>query len=114
SNPAGGTVPLPIFTAAFTGASNANGFGNATFITDLQTGQVGDIARRLAVNGAAPYFCNLVGTAFSPCAARFPAIAGAGNPINFFQANPYETRGTTAAGTGLMEDAGYSTYNGLQ
>lgn len=113
-NPGAGTVPLAIIGAAFNGVSNNNGYGNSTFINDLNTGQVGDFARRLASNGAGPYYCNLVGTAFGPCAVKFPAIAGAGYPINFWQANPYATRGTTAASTGLMTDAGYSSYNGLQ
>ncbi|HKD91970.1 MAG TPA: carboxypeptidase regulatory-like domain-containing protein [Terriglobales bacterium] len=118
-NPAAGTVPLPIMNAAFTGSNTPNitssQWKNATFITALQTGAVGSIATRLATVGAAPYFCNMVGVAFTPCATNAGYTgAGAGYPINFWQANPYAESGTTAASTGLMSDAGYSSYNGLQ
>jgi hypothetical protein len=122
-NPGLGTVPLPILTAAFTGSqsgpqTNSN-FKNGTFIGYLNFGQVGSFANSLAANvSSAPYLCNLIGSVnFSPCAS-FVTGAGAGYPINFFQANPYAAgtsppvNGTGSAG--YMTDAGYSNYNALQ
>ena len=121
-NPAAGTVPLPILTAAFTGSTaNLTGtsqtnaqFRNSTFITQLQTGQAGAMARNLSTVGAANYLCNLTGPGFAPCATNVPSFGpngvGAGFPINFFQANPYAA-GNSAE---IMTDAAYSSYNGLQ
>ncbi len=114
-NPAGGTVPVPILTSAFTGnktgsQTNSN-FSSGAFITDLNTGQAGALANSLTRLGAAPFFCNLVGSSFSPCATNAGYTgAGAGYPINFFQANPYAT-GIPAL---VMTDAGWSDYNALQ
>jgi hypothetical protein len=113
-NPAGGTVALPIMTAAFTGDKNgsqtASGFRNGTFITNLNTGGVGAMASTLTTYGSVPYFCNLVGASFAPCARMGYTGAGGGYPINFFQANPY--------GSGIpvtvMTDPGYSNYNAMQ
>ena len=114
-NPAAGTVPVPILTAAFTGSQTGSqtvsAFKSGTFISYLNNGNVGSFANTLSGIGSLPYFCNLVGASFSPCATNIGYTgAGAGYPINFFQANPF------AAGnsTGYMTDAGYSTYNGLQ
>ncbi len=92
-----GQVALPIFDAAFAGEpSGGSGapfldYINTSFVNDLNTGQVGAMAGVLAnINGAAPYFCNLVGSSFSPCLTNAGyAGAGAGYPINFFQANPF-------------------------
>ncbi len=112
-----GQSQLPIMSAAFNGASTANGFGNSTFITYLNTGAAGSFAGRLtSAAGAAPYFCNLVGAAFTPCATNLGYTgAGAGYPINFFQANPYAARtGSSAGATAYMSDSGYSDYNALQ
>ncbi len=79
----------------------------------LHNGQAGSFARQLAGNGQSTpaYFCALVGSSFSPCGvnAKFTG-AGAGYPINFFQANPYAPGSTTT----YMTDAGYSNYNALQ
>jgi hypothetical protein len=113
-NPAGGTVALPILTAAFTGDKNgsqtSSEFRRSSFITNLNTGGVGSMASTLTTYGAAPYFCNLVGSSFAPCARMGYTGAGAGYPINFFQANPY--------GSGIpvtvMTDPGYSNYNAMQ
>ena len=42
-------------------------YGAGNFITQLQTGQAGAMASTLAgVGGTVPYFCNLVGSIFSP------------------------------------------------
>jgi hypothetical protein len=112
-----GQLPLPIMTGAFTGStagsqanSNFRGAGTS-FITYLNTGAVGSFANILTQLRGTPYFCNLVGAAFTPCATNAGYVgAGAGFPINFFQSNPY----ATGSGTGYMTDAGYSNYNSLQ
>lgn len=103
--------PTPILDAAF-GGSNASDFTNTQFINYLNTGQVGAMASVLAgINGTVPYFCNLVGAGFTPCATNAGYSGpGAGYPINFFQANPY----TGGAPSGELVSEGYSNYNGLQ
>ena len=107
----GNSGSLPIMNAAFGGAG-ASDFRNEEFVRYLQTGQAGAMANVLSgISGTVPYFCNLVGAGFAPCKNNIGYTgAGAGYPINFFQANPY------AAGnsTGYMVAAGYSNYNGLQ
>lgn len=127
-NPAAGTLPLPILTTAFTGSStgsqtNSN-FSSGTFITYLNTGQVGSFAQLLARGSSSAaggrYYCNLVGVAFTPCVtntayAGGPDGPGGGYPINFFLANPYAIRGTgDGLGSSLMTDMGYSNYHSLQ
>ncbi|MGA9980245.1 MAG: carboxypeptidase-like regulatory domain-containing protein [Candidatus Sulfotelmatobacter sp.] len=118
-----GQVALPIFDAAFaTEASGGPGvpladYGFSNFITELQTGQAGSMAGTLAgINGTVPYLCNLVGTAFSPCATNVTPgtfnAAGAGYPINYFQANPYAQSIGGAPSYTVAE--GYSNYNALQ
>lgn len=115
-----GQVALPIMTAAFTGsttgAQTSSQFRSTTFVPFLNTGAAGSFASRLATNGAAPFLCNMVGSAaFTPCQTNAGLnIPGASFPINFWQANPYAARGTTAGSTGYMTDAGYSSYNALQ
>jgi carboxypeptidase family protein len=102
-----GQGPLPIMTAAAgAGAGNLNAFmTNGTFITDLNNGAAGDFASILA--GSSTYLCNLVGGAnFSPCAGN----PGAGYPINFFQANPYNA----GKATGYQNDIGFGNYHSLQ
>ncbi len=117
-----GQQPLPIFDAAFFGeASGGPGVPLADygptgpFITQLQSGQAGAAANVLAgINGAVPYFCNLVGSSFLPCFNNFAAgtfnAAGAGYPINYFQANPYSQN----IGSSYTVAEGYSNYNALQ
>jgi hypothetical protein len=114
-----GQVALPIFNAAFAGESagtdgNFADYTNTGFLGELNTGQAGLLANTLAgIGGPVPYICNLVGSSFTPCAtnAGFTG-AGAGYPINFFQANPF------AQGAGFVTSElvaeGYSNYNGLQ
>jgi Carboxypeptidase regulatory-like domain len=109
----------PILDAAF-GGPNASDYTNSQFINYLNTGQVGALASTLAnVAGTVPYFCNLVGASFSPCATNAGySGAGAGYPVNFFVANPYAA-GTnpgfsTPNATGELVSAGYSNYNGMQ
>lgn len=122
-----GQVNLPILAAAFTtpaAYATANGvpstaslFSSGTFIGYLQNGNVGTFANTLAGVSNAPYYCNLVGTSFAPCATNLGyAGAGAGYPINFWQANPFAmaTGFSSYSSTGIMTDAGYSNYNALQ
>jgi hypothetical protein len=99
-----GQGQLPIMTAA--AGSDVNGFmTNGGFITDLNNGAAGGFASTLA--GSSTYLCNMVGGAsFSPCTG----IAGAGYPINFFQANPYNA----GKATGYQNDIGYGNYHSLQ
>jgi hypothetical protein len=112
-----GQQALPIFNAAFAGeATDTSGspvdYSNSTYINYLNQGNVGAMVGTIdSVFGTAPYFCNLVGTSFGPCATNFSSVgAGAGYPINYFQANPY----ASGASTGLMTDAGFGNYNALQ
>jgi hypothetical protein len=127
-NPTAGTVPLPIITTAFTGSptgsqTNSN-FAGGSFLTYLNTGQVGSFAQLLTRGSSSAaggrYFCNLVGgTAFPPCVAAGytggPNGPGGGYPINFFVTNPFAIRGTgDGLGSSLMTDEGYSNYNSLQ
>jgi hypothetical protein len=108
-----GQVPLPIFQTAF-GAlgtrpalSNAQSFGNGTFINQLRQGQAGAMANAMA--GSAVYLCRMVGSGLPACANQGYNVAGP-YPINFFQMNPFfagqEVR--------LQTDSSFSTYNGLQ
>jgi hypothetical protein len=121
-----GQQATPIFAAAFVGAGeftqpcadgSASDYCNSQFVSELQSGQAGAMAGSLAgVQGTVPYFCNLVGTAFSPCATNVSAgtfnAAGAGYPINYFQTNPYAQSLGGAESYTVAE--GYQNYNALQ
>ncbi len=116
-----GQQPLPIFDAAFSGEPNSSAgvpvdYSNPQFLNYLNQGNVGSMAGTLAnVGGAAPYFCNLVGTSFGPCAAQIGYTgAGAGYPINFFVANPYAVTLASGTASGYMTASGFGNYNGLQ
>jgi len=91
--PGSGTVPLPIFTSFFAGASAANSFQNATFISHLNNNNVGSIASTLA-------FSNIYR------AARENPVNGI--PANFFVANP-----NSLASRFLTNDS-MSNYHSLQ
>jgi Carboxypeptidase regulatory-like domain len=116
-----GQTATPIFDAAFAGESSGgvgiplSDYGAGNFISQLQTGAAGAMASTLAgIGGTVPYFCNLVGNSFLPCANNVAAgtfnAAGAGYPINFFQSNPY----AQGIGSSYTEAEGYSNYNALQ
>jgi hypothetical protein len=120
-NPAvSGEAATPIFDAAFAGEASSGGvvadYGNSQFINDLQRGAAGGFASSLDNPfGTTDYFCNLVGAGFGPCSSttgggQSYAGAGAGYPINYFQANPYNAGGSVQ----YLTNGGYSTYNGLQ
>jgi hypothetical protein len=116
-----GQQATPIFDAAFAG-EGAGGpgiplsdYALGSFITQLQTGQAGLMASTLAgISGTVPYFCNLVGNSFAPCANNVAKgtfnAAGAGYPINYFQANPY----AQGIGSSYTVAEGSSNYNALQ
>lgn len=116
-----GQQATPIFDAAFAGEGSGGAgipladYGAGNFITQLQTGQAGAMANILAgVGGTVPYFCNLVGASFTPCANNVAAgtfnAAGARYPINYFQANPY----SQTIGSSYTVAEGYSNYHALQ
>jgi hypothetical protein len=108
-----GQVPLPIFQAAF-GANGSNaalsgsqGFGNSTFITNLEQGATGTLANTLDSKTSPIYYCRLVGANFAPCAAQ-GYTATTAYPINFFRPNPYATA------LNYQDDNGNTNYNALQ
>lgn len=102
--------PTPILDAAF-GGPNSSDYTSAQYIDYLNHGAVGSLASVLSGVGNQDYLCNLVGASFAPCANNLGYTgAGAGYPINFFQANPY----AAGSGTGELVSSGYSNYNGLQ
>jgi hypothetical protein len=87
-----GQAPLPSFQAAFGALGNqaalpaGQGFGNATFVQNLNQGTAGTLAQTLATS--APNICRLVGNKLPRCVIAGFNTAGA-YPINLFQANPY-------------------------
>ena len=112
-----GQQATPLFDAAFAGEpAGADGsfadYTDFNFSTMVAMGEAGSIGGRLTNNnGAASYFCNLVGASFGPCANNLNYTgAGAGLPINFLQANPLAS-GNSAL---YLVAEGYSNYNGLQ
>jgi hypothetical protein len=118
NNGLSGQAALPIMNAAFAGeASGGTGipladYNNSTFINYLETGQAGAFAQALTYIGTTNYFCNLVGSSFAPCLTNggYSGGAGAGKPINFFQANPY----ATGQESQYMVASGYSNYHSMQ
>lgn len=92
-NPGLGTVPLPIFSRFFVGATLGNSYGNATFISHLNNNNVGSIAATLANS-------NTYRTA-----RENPAN---GIPANFFVANP------NALAARLLGNDAMSNYHSLQ
>ena len=113
-----GQVALPLFDAAFAGESAGGAgiplsdYGAGNFVNFLNTGQAGAMANVLAgIGGPVPYFCNLVGSGFTPCATNAGYTgAGAGYPINYFQANPF----SAGMQVQYMDSIGYSNYHALQ
>jgi hypothetical protein len=92
-NPGAGTVPLPIFSAFFVGASAANSFQNATFISHLNNNNVGSIASTLQWSNT------------YRAARENPAN---GIPANFFVVNP------NALTARLLTNDSTSNYHALQ
>ena len=100
-----GQVAIPIFQTAFTGLPAGQGFNNATFITQLQTGQAGALANTFATTST--FFCRLVGNGFGPCAGLGFNTPGQ-YPINLFRLNPF------LGNANVLSDNSYSNYNALQ
>jgi hypothetical protein len=106
-----GQAPLPIFQAAF-GAlggqpalSSGQGFGNGTFIQNLNQGTAGTMANTLSTTAA--NLCRMVGNKLPRCVTAGFAAPGL-FPINFFQPNPYLS-------SMIYQDSnGDNNYNGLQ
>jgi hypothetical protein len=103
NNGLAGQNPLPVMTAAFGNSSTASGW--TAYVTQLQTGQAGSLARSLV--STTSYLCNVVGgTNFSPCAGN----AGSGRALNFWNINPW----ARTAGLNYLDAAGTSNYHALQ
>jgi len=106
-----GQAALPIFQAAFgslgnqPALSNAQGFGNAALIQNLNQGVAGTLAQTLATSPT--NFCRLVGNKFASCVTAGFNVAGQ-YPINLFQANPYLSTLT------YQDSNGDNNYNALQ
>jgi hypothetical protein len=105
NNALAGQTATPLFEAAFAGLPAAQGFGNATFITQLQTGQAGALANTFATTST--YFCRLVGNGFGPCASLGFNTPGQ-YPSNLFRLNPF------LGNANVLSDNSYSNYNALQ
>ncbi len=106
-----GQAALPIFQAAFGALGNqpaltaAQGFGNATFIQNLNQGVAGTLATTLATSPT--NFCRMVGNKVPSCVTAGFNVAGA-YPINLFQANPFLSSLT------YQDSNGDNNYNALQ
>jgi hypothetical protein len=89
-----GQVATPIFDKIFKGLAAGSGYANATFITDLQQGQIGAMFNSGGTN-----------------IRRSPTYAAnirANFPLNFFVANPW------ANNAYQVNNASWSEYNGLE
>ncbi len=107
-----GHAALPILSSAFNGLPAANGFGNGTFVFDLNNGLAGAFANSLATS--ATFMCRLAGpSAFpsggviNPCGTI--TAAPVTFPANIFMVNPQATGGAFRFYNGTQ-----STYNALQ
>ncbi len=106
-----GPNPTPILTQAFAGQPVSTTFQNPSNIFLVQTGQAGALAGMITQNPT--FFCNLVGSTFSPCVTQgynSNAPTPLAYPINFFQVNPY----SGGQALTLLSDPGSESYNGLQ
>jgi len=100
-----GQAAIPIFEAAFVGLPAGQGFGNATFITQLRDGLAGALANTFATTST--YLCRLVGNGFGPCSSLGFNTPGQ-YPINLFRLNPF------IGNANLLSDNSFSNYNALQ
>src|SRR5438552_11345999 len=111
NNNLAGQASLPIFQAAFGALGNqpalsaSQGFGNATFIQNLNQGVAGTLAQTLATSPT--NFCRLVGNKVASCVTAEFTVPGL-YAINLFQANPYLSSLT------YQTSNGDNNYNGLQ
>ena len=100
-----GQTPVPIFETAFAGLSPAQGFGNANFVSLLNTGQAGAMANNFA--STSDYFCRLAGNGFGPC-ARLGFNTPGQYPINLFRLNPFLDTAN------VLSDNSSSNYHAFQ
>lgn len=106
-----GVNPTPILDQAFAGQPVGTTFQNPSNVFLVQSGQAGALAGVITQNPT--FFCNLVGSAFSPCVLQkynLSAAAPLVYPINFFQVNPY----SGGQALTLLSDPGSEHYSGLQ
>jgi hypothetical protein len=106
-----GSNPTPILSQAFAGQPVGTTFQSPSNIFLVQTGQAGALAGMITQNPT--FFCNLVGSTFSPCITQgynSNAPTPLAYPINFFQVNPY----SGGQALTLLSDPGSESYNGLQ
>jgi len=103
---------LPIFEAAFgpNGSQAAllatQGFGNSTYIRNLDFGEAGALAGSLGSTATPLLYCRLVGSNFAPCADL--GYTTAKYPMNFFKANPF------ANNVNYLDSNADNNYNSLQ
>jgi len=107
-----GQVPLPIFSAAFGAlgplSARIADWSSATFVTDLDRGEAGYLAYRLATS--ATYMCRLVGSRLQRCLDMYAGLVAGLYPANFFQVNPDAANRSVY----LLTNGSFSTYHGLQ
>jgi len=111
-----GQNPTPIFDAAFKGLPASQGYSSGSLIVDLQQGVAGTMAGVLSQTSTfgAGYYCNLVGTNFSPC-AQFGYSAPGAYTATLFSPNPYAGGfNSRSGGMFYQDDNGDNNYNGLQ
>jgi hypothetical protein len=107
-----GEYALPIFQAAFGGATSGSLYTQYT--TQLKsaasggTGAVGTVASSLASTQS--YICNMYGSKFSPCGTLGLGGAGSSYPINFFEANPF----STGSSINYLDAVSHANYHSLQ
>jgi hypothetical protein len=118
-----GSVPLPIFDAAFSCPTNLGSgctpgadYTSTAFTIPLTQGAAGAVASTLAQPfgtgpGSPPYICNLVGDSLSPCASSYGYTTAGAYPLNFFQANPLGNGGGTES---WQVAQAYGNYHALQ
>ena len=95
-----GTVPLPIFTNYFRGATLANSWENTTFVSHFNNNNVGSIASTLQWSNTY--------RAARECLPGGPVAGCTGIPSNFFVANP------NAHFARLLTNDSMSNYHSLQ
>jgi hypothetical protein len=94
NNNLAGQVATPIFDKIFKGLPSGSGYGNGTFITDLQQGQIGAMFNTGSTNiRRSPTYAANIRSNF---------------PLNFFVANPWANNAYE------VNNASWSEYNALE
>jgi len=92
-----GQVPTPLLDKMFTGVAASSGYGNSTFITNLQQNNIYSMFNTIRTSPT--YRTNVLGPN-----ANNPTLF----PLNFFVADPW------AASANLVSNAGWSYYDALE